>query len=269
MNIPLRSLWADRAPHAAWLLAFARREIVPLLLLAFAAACLWIFAGLVDEVMENETHSFDMAILDALRAGAPGDPIGPEWLEEAARDFTSFGATLVLAMLAVMAALYLALARHAGAALYLILCASGGALLSTGAKALIGRSRPDEIYQAMPAFSASFPSGHALASAVFYLTLGALLARVQERRRVKAFLVGAAVWMTLLVGVTRIYLGVHWTTDVIAGWTLGAAWAALCWCGLLLLQRRESKGRPNVFKAEAAKPAAPGDPWPGADSTGG
>src|SRR5690606_39587 len=128
------------------------------------------------------------------------------------------------------AGIYLVLTRRAGAAVFLAASLTGGALLSNGVKALIGRSRPDEIYQAAPVFTASFPSGHALLSAVFYLTLGAVLARVQERRRVKIFLMGAAVWMSLLVGATRIYLGVHWTTDVLAGWTLGAAWAALCWC---------------------------------------
>ena len=253
MRTLLHSLWTHRADHARTLFALARREIVPIFLLCFAAACLWLFAGLVDEVAENETHGFDMAVLDALRGAGPEDPIGPEWLEDAARDFTSFGGTLVLIMMALIAGAYLVLTRRGPAAIYLAVCLAGGGALSNIVKATMGRSRPDEIYQAVPVFSASFPSGHALLSAVFYLTLGALLSRVQERKRVKAFLLATAVWMTLLVGSTRIYLGVHWTTDVLAGWTLGAAWAALCWCGLLLLQKR------RVWKAPGAAPVYGGD----------
>lgn len=245
MKTRLRSLWARRWDHARTALTLARREIVPLLLLCFTAICLLTFAELVDDVMENDTHAFDLAVLDTLRGAGPGDPLGPEWLEDAARDFTSFGGTMVLATMSALACLYLALTRRGGAAVYLALCLAGGSLLSNGVKELIGRSRPDEIYQAAPVFTASFPSGHALLSAVFYLTLGALLSRVQERRRVKLFLLGTALFLTLLVGATRIYLGVHWTTDVFAGWILGAAWAALCWCGLLLIQRRGPSPSPS------------------------
>lgn len=244
MHPLLHALWDNRARHARALLALARREIVPLALLLAAASCLWIFAGLVDEVGENETHAFDMAVLESLRAGAPDDPLGPSWLEEAARDFTSLGGTYILVMFALVAGIYLILTRRAAEGLYLGVCLLGGSLLSNGMKALIGRSRPDEIYRAMDAFSPSFPSGHALSSAVFYLTLGAILARAQERRRVKAFILLTALWLTVLVGVTRVYLGVHWTTDVVAGWTLGAAWAALCWLGLLLIQRRAGNSSP-------------------------
>lgn len=243
MRVSLHSVWDRRSDYVRAALGLARRELIPLALLLTAAGCLWVFAGLVDEVVEDETRGFDMAVLEALRAGAPDDPLGPEWLEEAARDYTSLGGTYVLVMLGVLVGVYLLLTRRRAEAAYLALALTGGSLISNGVKALIGRSRPEDIYQAMPAFTASFPSGHALLSAVFYLTLGALLARVQERRRAKAFILLAALWMTLLVGTTRIYLGVHWTTDVIAGWTLGAAWAALCWLGLLTLQRRGAARR--------------------------
>lgn len=236
------SLWSDRHDHAAWLVRLVRREIGLILLLAVAAACVWAFAGLADEVLENETHGFDMAVLEALRGAGPGDPIGPEWMEEAARDFTSLGGSPILTLMALICGLYLILTRRGWAALYLVACLVTGALLSTGMKALVDRSRPEAIFQAMPTFSASFPSGHALLSAVAYLTLGALMARVQERRRAKAFVLGAGVGIALLVGATRIYLGVHWTTDVLAGWMLGAGWAALCWTGLLLIERRFGRG---------------------------
>ena len=74
-------------------------------------------------------------------------------------------------------------------------------------------------------------------SAVVYLTLGALLARSQPRKRLKAYFLLVAAFLTLIVGVSRVYLGVHWPTDVLAGWTAGAVWAILCWLAARRLQR--------------------------------
>ena len=75
-------------------------------------------------------------------------------------------------------------------------------------------------------------------AAVVYLTLGALLARVQPRRWLKAYVLGLAVVLTILIGLSRVYLGVHWPTDVLAGWTAGAAWGLMVWCVALWLQQR-------------------------------
>jgi undecaprenyl-diphosphatase len=111
-------------------------------------------------------------------------------------------------------------------------------LLSTVLKMGFERPRPDLVPHATRVYTASFPSGHAMLSAVTYLTLGALLARVQPNRRLKAYLIGLALCITLLVGASRVYLGVHWPSDVLAGWCGGAAWAALCWFIALQLQRQ-------------------------------
>ena len=111
-------------------------------------------------------------------------------------------------------------------------------LLSSGLKGLFDRPRPDLVPHAVEVYTMSFPSGHATLSAVTYLTLGALLARVQPRRRVKAYLLGVAVLLAVLIGASRVYLGVHWPTDVLAGWCVGAAWAMLCWTVATWLQRR-------------------------------
>ena len=114
----------------------------------------------------------------------------------------------------------------------------GATLLSFSIKAGIERPRPDLFPHGAPVYTASFPSGHATGAAATYLTLGALLARFQRHRRLKIYLLALAVILTLLIGLSRLYLGVHWPSDVLAGWTLGACWALLCWLVARQLQRR-------------------------------
>ena len=183
--------------------------------------------------------ALDSVFLLALRNPQDlADPIGPSWLEEAARDITGLGGYAVLTIVALATLAYLLLAGKRGAALLVLGAVVGGMLLSTGLKLGFERPRPDLVPHGARVYTASFPSGHAMLSAITYLTLGALLARVQEGRHIQAFLMGLAVFITLLVGVSRVYLGVHWPSDVLAGWAVGAAWAALCWFVALQLQRR-------------------------------
>jgi len=233
-----------------WLMAYlGRRELLLPVLLLVTAGTLLAFGKLAVEVLEGETRSFDRALLLAFRNPAdPSDPLGPRWLEEAARDITSLGSTVVLTFVTLAVAGFLALARKRGAALLVLVSVGGGTLLSTLLKLGFERPRPDLVPHAAAVYTASFPSGHAMLSAVTYLTLGTLLARIQPRRRLRAYIVAIAVLLTLLVGTSRIYLGVHWPTDVLAGWCLGAAWAMLCWAVALWLQRRgrvESNGTPE------------------------
>jgi undecaprenyl-diphosphatase len=114
----------------------------------------------------------------------------------------------------------------------------GGELVSTVLKLFYHRPRPDLVPHGMEVFTASFPSGHAMMSAIAYLTLAILMARVDRNPRVKALVLSLGVSITLLVGISRIYLGVHWPSDVVAGWCVGAAWASLCWFVALQLQQR-------------------------------
>jgi undecaprenyl-diphosphatase len=198
----------------------------------------WAFIALADEVREGATLSFDRALLLALRNPQDlADPIGPGWLEEAARDITGLGGYAVLTIVTLAALAYLLLAGKRAAALLVLVAIIGGMLLSTGLKLGFERARPDLVPHGARVYTASFPSGHAMLSAVTYLTLGALLTRVQEGRRLKAYLMGLAITLALLVGISRVYLGVHWPSDVLAGWSVGAAWAALCWFIALQLQR--------------------------------
>jgi len=213
------------------------RELAILLAALVAGASLWLFAEVADEVLEGEARRFDRGILLALRTRADhADPLGPAWFEAAARDVTALGSFAVLAIVTLAALGYLLMIRRRGAALLLAICVGGGVVLSSLLKELFGRPRPDLVAHGAEVFTSSFPSGHAMLSTVTYLTLAAVLARFQPRRRVKVYLLAVGIVVALLVGTSRVYLGVHWPTDVLAGWSLGTAWATGAWGLALALQ---------------------------------
>lgn len=219
---------------------FARKGAdVALVFLVIAFSGLWAFAELADEVTAGEVHHLDEDLLLMMRTpGDRSDPIGPEWLEEMARDLTALGGVAVLTLLTAAVAIYLLLRRKGRAALFVAASVVGGVLLGTALKVGFSRPRPDLVPHDSHAGLASFPSGHSLMAAVTWLTLALLLARVEASARVRAYLILLAVVLTMLVGVSRVYVGVHWPTDVLAGWALGASWAALCWLVARWLQRR-------------------------------
>ncbi len=184
---------------------------------------------IADEMVEGDTLALDQSILMLFRTpGAPADPIGPPWVEEAVRDITSLGSFSILIIIVTLTVLYLWLSGKSRTAWFLTAAVISGAIVSTLLKTVFNRTRPD-IADVARVFTASFPSGHATTSAVVYLTLGALLASSTPYRRLKALYLGTAIFLTVLIGVTRLYLGVHYPTDVVAGWLVGAAWALLCW----------------------------------------
>jgi undecaprenyl-diphosphatase len=221
-------------------------EVGPLISLAGFGFFAWGFMELADDVSEGDTHDLDSSLLLALRDPANlANPIGPGWLEEAARDITGLGGYTILAIITWVTWAYLMMAGKRGAALLVLVSVIGGTLLSNGLKLGFERPRPDLVPHAAQVYTASFPSGHAMLSAVTYLTLGALLARVEKSRRARAFIMMLAVIITLLVGASRVYLGVHWPSDVLAGWSVGAAWASLCWFVALQLQRRGQVEKPG------------------------
>jgi undecaprenyl-diphosphatase len=217
----------------------AQIERTVLLPLALAAGCGWLFVSLADEVLEGETGAWDRAILLALRDASDSSlPWGPRWLQEMARDFTALGGLGVLTLLTLAALGYLVMMRKRHAALLILIAVVGGQLASLALKLGFDRARPDLVPHGAAVYTASFPSGHAMMAAVTYLTLGALLARVHADIAAKVYLLGLAVLLALLVGVTRVYLGVHWPSDVAAGWALGAGWAFACSVVMQWLQRR-------------------------------
>ncbi|HSG39942.1 MAG TPA: phosphatase PAP2 family protein [Thermoanaerobaculia bacterium] len=216
-----------------------RSELFPLIILIVVAAGILGFAELAQDVREGNTSSFDREILLSLREPADrSDPLGPRWLEGMMRDFTALGSHGVVTLLTLGVCTFLALDGKKRAAL-LVLIAIGGAMAwSPLLKEAFQRARPDLVAHGAYVYTKSFPSGHSMLAAAAYLSMGSLLARVQARRRLKAFLIGFAVLITLIVGFSRVYLGVHWPTDVLAGWTIGGLWALLCWVLARWLQRR-------------------------------
>jgi undecaprenyl-diphosphatase len=224
-------------------------ELGTLMSIIIVAGGVLLFSELV-EMVRGEPHVFDRAVLLAFRNQLDlSDPVGPAWLEIMFRDITSIGgATVLTLMIAAVAGFLLIDGKHA-AAIFVVASVSGGALLSTILKLAFVRPRPDVVPHLVAVNTASFPSGHAMLSAVVYLTLGALLCRVEGPPRVKIYILGVAIFLTFIIGFSRIYLGVHWPTDVLAGWCAGAAWATLCWRIALGLQRRGEIESDNIGRS--------------------
>ena len=208
-------------------------------------AGVWVFLALAYEVSIGGSPSFDEKVLRNLRQpGDPSDAWGPEWLEEVGRDLTALGGAAALLLVTAAVAGYFVLTRSYRALLLLVVATSGGLLLTVLLKAVYDRPRPSVVPHLAPVYTASFPSAHSMLSAVVYLTLGELLARQVKERRLRIYFVSIAILLSFLVGVSRLYMGVHYPTDVLAGWSVGLAWALLCGLVARRLQRRGAVERP-------------------------
>lgn len=248
-----------KLPHS--IRAFADRyridtAILTIFLLCAGAA--FVFLKLASEVAEGEAYDIDHLVIRGLRSAAdPGVPAGPAWLEAAMIDMTALGGWTVLTLVVLLSAGFLIALRKYSTAAFLVAASASGALLGMGLKMLFDRARPDVVTHLVTVHDASFPSGHAMHSAIIYLTLGALLAGAQRSRPVKIYLLSIAVALTLTIGFSRVYLGVHWPSDVVAGWSVGAAWALGCALLARLLRRQHALEPAGAPPQEIAPPESP------------
>ncbi|WP_367718349.1 phosphatase PAP2 family protein [Nitratireductor sp. GISD-1A_MAKvit] len=213
-----------------------RKALAPAVLLLVLTFGSFVFLTIADEVAEGEIAAFDRGVLLSMRnASDVSDPLGPPWLEEAALEITAIGGYPVIVLSLLIVTGLLIVVRRYGAALYSVLSVGSGALVSYTLKNHYDRPRPDLVEHLDVIHTASFPSGHATVTTVAYLTLAALVVRFFPAWRVRLYVLAVAVFVSFIVGISRIYLGVHWPSDVFAGWALGVAWASFAWlCASLL-----------------------------------
>jgi undecaprenyl-diphosphatase len=206
--------------HTPWLYGAA----------AAVALAVLIVAVLGDAIEDGAQFSFDRAILLWARGGsAHGVPIGPDWFRAAMVDITAIGGVTVLVLMVLLVAGFLALGRH-WLTLSLVLGGTiSGSIAVSIVKGLVGRARPMVTDHLVTVVSESFPSGHAANSAIAYLTMATLLSQLVEGRAARRYLFAAAALIVTLIGASRVYLGVHWPSDVLAGWAFGTLWAVAWW----------------------------------------
>ncbi len=231
---------SDLLPFLRRAITVARAEFAALGALAIVTLGTVTFVEIADDMTEADGEAFDQMVLRWMQPVA-GQPRGPWWLHEAAADITSLGGIAVLTLFAVVALGMLLILRKWLSALLLLIGLAGGVALSEGLKALFQRERPPAAFQAVETLNASFPSGHALLSTVFYLTVAVMMTRAFPRRRLKAYVLGVGMVFALMVGLTRVYLGAHWASDVMAGWCVGAAWAMALWLVSYAVERRQTR----------------------------
>lgn len=216
-----------------------RQELIILGSGMLVLVLIWIFIALAGQVSGGDTRHFDERILNALRQDDNRAALkGPRWLLLGAQDITALGSLTVLGLTVLAVTGYLCLHGLYRNGLFIFLASAGGWILNWVLKAGFDRARPDVVPHLREVMSSSFPSGHALTSAAVYLTLGALLMRIAQGRPAKYYCIAIAMFVTFLVGCSRVFLGVHYPTDVIGGWLIGLSWALFCWMVERALDRR-------------------------------
>ena len=220
--------------------SFTKPDITMVLGGLILAGCLWAFLELAGMVVSGGTAPVDEKLLLLFRtADDLSDPVGAHWVEELMRDITGLGGVGILTFFTLASAAYLLLIKKPKMALFIVVAIVSGTLLSFALKYGFDRPRPDLVPHGSYVYTHSFPSGHSLMSALVYFTLGTLLSRIEGRKRVKVFLMSVAALLTVSIGVSRVYLGVHWPSDVLAGWTVGIFWSIL---SLMIASSLQSSG---------------------------
>lgn len=207
------------------MIKISQHETYHVIKIALALALLLAGVLLTEWVMSGDSLKLDkMLILSMRDVNDTANPIGPGWLEESARDITALGGIPILSLVTLFLVIYLWMGGDYRAVMFIVLVAVGGLLISFGLKHLIGRPRPDLISHGTQVYSLSFPSSHAMMSAAVYYAVGLLARESVVLRRRKVNTVFFLALLIALIGISRVYLGVHWPTDILAGWILGVLW---------------------------------------------
>ena len=211
-----------------------------------------LLCGLAVTLDAGWLRMLDESLLLAVRtAEAPSVPVGPVWAEEFARDLTALGGYTLLILISVSVWAFLRLERSRGEAAWFAATAAGGYLLNFTLKHLVGRPRPDLVKHLSFVDSPSFPSGHAMMTTVIFLAIGLLLCETVSRQAVKTLAIALPLTVATSVSLTRVYLGVHYPSDVFAGICCGLAWTSGCW-RIRPINRDESariQGKPAFKRA--------------------
>ena len=210
-----------------------RFDVAVLIATSSLLIALFVFAKTVDEVTEGETDHVDRVIVEWVTSLH-----SPKWFDEIMRDCTAFGGIFVLSLTTFAVGVYFGAKRLWSALVFLLVSVVGAWALSMGLKHIFNRPRPQIIEHGSYTFTTSFPSGHAMLSAAVWLTLAVMLARLEKSYYLKAYFVLLGLFVSGMVGISRVWLGVHWPTDVLAGWALGTVWAIACWFLARYLQQR-------------------------------
>lgn len=208
----------------------SRFELSALILITVVVGAAWGAVEIADLPREGASRSLDEVMLSVFRSSSDRtNPVGSRGIEDISRNISSMGSNAVLVFVSIIVVSYL-LAQGRKKASWLVVASIVGSLgISFVLKLLFDRPRPDLSVESVHVTTSSFPSGHAMVSMAVYTLFAALLARLDSRRWVKIFFLASAVLINLVIGITRLHLGTHWPTDLLAGWTIGAAWTTLCW----------------------------------------
>ncbi len=227
----------------------ATKEVKALLVLLLLFTSVLIFVGVGNIVSKGYTRDFDINVIKSLRTMDDfSKPAGPIWIKEFMTDITALGGGFVLTIITIFVSIFLILQKRYDAFWLLLAATIGGTVIGFWLKDIYDRERPDLIYRLVTVTSFSFPSGHSMMSAVLYLTQAAIVARFQKERKIRIYILSIALFLTFIIGLSRVYLGVHYPTDVLGGWTIGLAWASLCWFIAWYIQRRKKNKLDQVQK---------------------
>jgi undecaprenyl-diphosphatase len=216
--------------------------------IAVAGVATWFFGEISETVMAGETQAFDEAVLKFLAAHRT------KLLDGAMLEITALGTGTVVLMIVGVSALFLSLTRHRYSALLLLVATGGGLALNMILKLFFDRPRPHVVTWGTNAVSSSFPSGHAMSATIVYSTVAYLAARLAKRRWERWIVMSLAAVVVILISASRLYLGVHYPSDVLAGAVVGLAWAAFCMVTLELVQKFSQRSAPEIQKHEKPAP---------------